>query len=187
MLSHCFDPWSIHISLCLLRSRPQISRDGGVSVQAHSHRSSPSSVLKCVLGLLLTLATCGLKPAPALCLTFLRCLDLILCFVWLPPLWLETFSLKDRSYPPVEKTSSSCGAEYPLQPGLLSEQVRELLPIPVFLVNPGGPPTPTSPLGTEEKGLAGTSIHGEHLLSPEGVFYSRVKTWVHFKSHTNLV
>ena len=187
MLSHCFDPWSIHLSLCLLRSMPQTSRDGGVSVQAHSHMSSPSSVLNRVLGLLLTLAACGLEPAPALCLAFPRCLDLILCFVWPPQLWLETFSLKDRSYPPVEKTLSSCGAEYPLQSGLLSEQVWELLPIPAFLVNPGRPPTLASPLGTEEKGLAGTSIYGEHLLSPEGVFHSRVKTWVHFKSHTNLV
>ena len=52
MLSHWFDPRSIHLSLCLLRSRPQTSRDGGVSVQAHSHMSSLSSVLNCVLGLL---------------------------------------------------------------------------------------------------------------------------------------
>jgi len=170
MLSHCLEPWSIYLSLCLLRSMPQTSRDGGMSVQAHSHMSRPSSVLNHVLGLLLTLASYGLEPAPALCLAFPRCLDLILCFVWLLQLWLETFSLKDRSYPSVEKTPSSCGAEYPLQSGLLSEQVGELLPIPAFLMNPGRPPTPAPPLGTEEKGLAGTSIHGEHLCQQKVCF-----------------
>lgn len=109
MLRHCFDPSSIHLSLCLLRSRPQTSRDGGVSVQAHSHRSSLAQFWNVSLACFSLTTTYRLKPAPALCLAFLSCLDLILCFVWLPQLWLETFSLKDRSYPPVEKTSSSYG------------------------------------------------------------------------------
>lgn len=86
MLSHWFDPRSIHLSLSLLRSRPQISRDGGVSVQAHSHMLSPSSALNRVLGLLhagyLWAGTCSCS-LPRISMLF--GLDTLFCLASLAP------------------------------------------------------------------------------------------------------